>query len=205
MQSDGTFKASIAFSSQVVLSNWSSPMMMAIEPTWFGGMRCQGNYVPLKPNIEGAVKASLEANSNYNLAAKAATEPTQWFVLTLTLNPNELTQAWAAGILHWSAHMTGIEWWATLQPTEIGVLEWNELTLDPIGLGSWSYTTCSNKFNRPQSKGVCGGCHAGDSSQGIPVWRSTYKYDKINYCANCWNDFVCKWESRKQQDAEMQD
>ena len=27
----------------------------------------------------------------------------------------------------------------------LGNIEWTELVLDPIGLGSWSYTTCSNK------------------------------------------------------------
>jgi len=205
MQSDGTFKASIAFSSEAVMKKWNSPTMMTIEPKWFGGMS-QGNYVPLKPNMEAAVKAALEGYINYNVAAKAATEPTHWYILTLTLNPNELAKAWSTGVLHWSHHMVGVEWWAPLQPTEIGDLEWTELVLDPIGLGSWSYTTCSNKFNRPQSLGVCGGCHAGDSCEGgVPVWRATYKFDKINYCAICWNDFVCKWPARNQQDADMQD
>ena len=193
------FQASIAFPAQTVMS-WSHRREeMTIEPKSFGG-NCQGNYVPLKPTVEGAVKAALEAEQNSFVAAKAATEPTEWCVLTLTLTPNEVMEAFTKGFLHWSAHMRGFEWWRTLQPTETGRLDWSLHVLDPIGLHSWAYTTCHKKFQRPQFQGHCGGCGAGSDlvqgDQGVPLWKATREYLHMGYCAICWRDFV----SSKEQD-----
>jgi len=199
MQGDGMFQGFIAFNPETVY-NWTtqSREMMPITPEWFGG-NSQGNYVPLKPNMLAAVKAALEASANYHVAAKAATETTRWWILTLTLNPNELMQAWTSGILHWDSKMSGIEWWASLQPTEIGLIEWDDTELMPIGLGSWTFMTCERKFRRPKGQGVCGGCRAG----AVPVWKATSRYDHINYCALCWNDFVTgqQWENEQKDDA----
>jgi hypothetical protein len=99
MSVDGTFQAHIAFTPEAV-SKWSSPMMIPIDPSWFGG-RSQGNYVPLKTSIEAAVKIALEAKHNYYVAVTAATEQTKWYILTLTLNKDELFQTWSTCVLHW--------------------------------------------------------------------------------------------------------
>ena len=99
MSVDGPFQAHIAFTPEAV-SKWSSPMMIPIDPSWFGG-RSQGNYVPLKTSIEAAVKIALEAKHNYYVAVTAATEQTKWYILTLTLNKDELFQTWSTCVLHW--------------------------------------------------------------------------------------------------------
>lgn len=204
MQADGVVKASIAFPADEVQS-WNSPMV-SIEPAWFGGKSC-GNFVPLKSSPEQAIKAALEADVFFHTAAKAATEVTEWYILTLTLNPNDLMQAWTTGVLHWSSHMSGIEWWTPLQADGIGELEWHRSKLGPIGLGSWSYTTCLKKLKLPSSPaGLCGGCNKSD----VPLWTATPKFAQISYCAECWNDFIkCTWEGTKlvmsQDDVPMQE
>jgi len=181
MATSGALKAYIAFSTDVDIQALTS-----IEPGWFGG-KSQGNYVPLKLNPDLAVKAALESSFNFMRTAKAATECTVWYVLSLTLSPEELAQAWSTGMIHWSVDMAAIEWWGNLGQQGIGKLECVVTELAPIGLGSWSHMTCERKLWLPSApSGTCGSC----GPQRAPVWTSTAEFEYADYCTTCWHQFI---------------
>ena len=192
---DGMIKAYIAFPSEVVKA-WPSPSM-PIEPSWFRGGRAGGRFVPLKANAEWAIKVVPDT---FREAAKAATEVMSWHVLELSLNPLQFMEAWSAGLIHWASNMKGIEWWGPLQQDSVGTLEWGTIELEPIGLGSWSYTVCECKFKCPSAVGACAGCGA----SAVPVWAATRWFAREAYCAGCWNEFV-KSVYAEAEDVAMED
>lgn len=184
MQTDGEFKGYIAFPEEEV-STWPT-LPKTIEPKWFKGGRSRGQFVPLTPNPTTAVAVALKADVYFHEAAKAADSVTKWYVLEFTLTPDELMKVWKEGLLHWSSHMSGIEWWAPIDGA-IGKVEWSLVEYDPIGFGSWAYTNLQCKYRRqPNPNGTCNSCGACNTH----VFKATAKFEHTYYCAMCWRDFI---------------
>jgi len=147
---------------------------------------CRRPWVPLRLSRELAIKAALEANFAA-AAATAATEPTAWCMVVVTLTDSEIAELFRTGVLCGINQTTGVQWWGTLSHNGIGKLEMELVELAPIGLGAWAYTALEKQRRyKGKRQGECVECAAA----GVPVWTSSRHFGKEDYCAGCWNSFI---------------
>jgi hypothetical protein len=103
-----------------------------VQKAWYP----DGKFIPLRLTPLAALQAALEKSRNWQVAKDAATKSTEWSILRLSLEPDELAQAFKAGTIRLSSNMQVLEWWTDLDSNCKGRIDWDVTVLQPTSLCS---------------------------------------------------------------------
>ena len=106
--------------------SWKNPVR-CIKKAWYK----DGLYIPLKLDPGAAMEAALNNSENWKVKSTARTFSTQWSILQLTLEPDQLTRAFKAGLIRWSKDKEGYEWWGDLDKNYGDCIKWDNYVLKP--------------------------------------------------------------------------
>ena len=152
-----------------------------LNPTEFGPPK---KWIPFADSVEVALdKVMTSSRGNPHIA----TEPTQWYVLRVTLAAEGCVQAFCAGLIQKSNHgpagvvQPGWRYYGELQLGCGNSYEWMHITLAPVGVETWAEKALTTHYKR-HSDSCCKGCLAAH----VTAWTASKAHSHGLFCAICW-------------------
>jgi len=156
---------------------WSVQNGNKLVPAMFGK---PFQYVPLKRSPEAACEAAMRSTQ---CPPQVATEETEWCLLKLTFNAEQVCEAFKDGRLTSGPNANTWAWYGELSLGNLN-FEWWKLNIAPIGMPAWADKALTGKYQVGTSI-ACAGC----DSDRVPTWKSSPKHGQAGYCASCWHGY----------------
>ena len=158
------------------------------------------NYFKLFPSSEAAVLQALKSRTLES--AKAALEPTKWFILTLHLTDKQWRHLWMATEepwLRWGPRYKAWRVYGTLDIRNVAKA-WDQVTISAIGIDAWKENALGKAIIYPA--GQCAECKVRD----VQVFKSKNQCKKDFYCSACWHKYILgTFKAAEQQDGECEE
>ena len=174
-----TLEAYVALDEQRALRVQNSSKLV---PAMFGK---PFQNVPLKRSPEAACEAVMRSTQ---CPPRVATEATEWCLLKLTFNAEQVCEAFKDCRLTYGRDANTWAWYGELSIDDLS-FEWWKLTIAPIGMPAWAEKALTG--DQVGTSIACAGC----GSDCVPTWKSNPKHGQTDYCASCWHGyFVERWD-----------
>lgn len=137
-------------------------------------------WVPLQNTQEGAVERALNVIQT-KTSILAAKEPTNWYVLELTISAEKALTLFQEGGLKRYNH--GWRYYGDLPLAVADRIEWLRCTVPASGLVPWAAQALKTR-----AYSVCGNC-SGCGATNVPAWKANKAYEHQAFCVECWHGF----------------
>ena len=177
-----------------LLEHWAKQVEEAgaLTPQMFGGPY---KYIPFAGTPEMALENAMRSCKS---PPQLATQPTQWYILKVSITSDQLMELFTSGVVRHGAHLAFPPDWRFYGELKLVSTRfwWDTLTIAPVGLPQWAETTLSWKY-KLRAFSCCSGC-----GEGGPAWATSSKPGRKEWCARCWNAWLSE---RMQADGQETD
>ena len=155
-------------------------------------------YFKLFPSSEAAVLQALKSRTLES--AKAALEPTTWFILNLHLTDKAVAQLFMnteEPCLKHGPQGKGFRVYGTLDISKLDKA-WDQMKKDALGIDAWKENALEKCLS--DSAGQCAECKVEDEE----VFKSKKPCEEW-YCALCWHKYLLNSFKAPEQDVEYEE
>ena len=180
-----------------LLEHWAKQVEEAgvLTPQMFAHPAHSLAYIPFAGTPEMALENAMRSCKS---PPQLATQPTQWYILKVSITSDQLMELFKSGVVRHGAHLAFPPDWRFYGELKLVStrFRWDTLTIAPVGLPQWAETTLSWKYlqllqlSSELRAFCCSGC-----GEGGPAWATSSKPGRKEWCARCWN----AWRSERVQ------